>query len=162
MLAVRYIALIALVIWLGGMIVLGLLVAPSTFRVLQAHEGVAGRAMAGAVFGDILRNFSLVAYVCGAAILLSLIVMKLLGPPPRAFPIRASIAAVMLAVAVYAGVPVAREIARLQSQTSGSMSQLPDRDPRRVRFDQLHSTSTILMTVNMVLGLVLLFWYVRE
>jgi len=103
-----------------------------------------------------------VAYVCGAVILLSLIVMKLLGPPPRAFPIRASIAALMLAVAVYAGVPVAREIARLQSQTSGAMSQLPDTDPRRVRFDQLHSTSTILMTVNMVLGLVLLFWYAKE
>ena len=162
MIAVRYVALIALVVWLGGMIVIGLIVAPSTFRVLQAHEGAAGRVVAGAVFGDVLRQFSLVAYGCGAAILVSLVMMKLIGPPPRAFPIRAAIAALMLAIAIYSGVPVSREIARIQSQTSGPMNQLPENDPRRVRFDRLHATSTLLMTVNMVLGVVLLFWYAKE
>ena len=162
MVAARYAALAALVVWLGGMILLGLLVAPSTFRVLQAHEGAAGRVLAGAVFGEVLRQFSIVAYVCGGVILLSLIVMKLVGPPPRAFSARAAIVAVMLALAVYAGVPVSREIAEIQSQTAGPMNQLPDGDPRRARFDRLHSTSTALMTVNMVLGLVLLSWYARE
>ena len=57
---------------------------------------------------------------------------------------------------------VTREIARVQSQVSGPMNQLPKDDARRVRFDSLHRTSTVLMTVNMALGLVLLFWYVRE
>jgi len=162
MIAVRYAALIALVVWLGGMVVLGLLVAPSTFRVLQGHEGAAGRILAGAVFGDILRQFYVLAYLCGGIILGSLIVLKLVGPPPHGFPARAAIVAVMLGVAVYAGVPVAREIASVQAQVSGPMSELPDGDPRRVRFDRLHATSTTLMTVNMLLGLVLLYWYVRE
>jgi Domain of unknown function (DUF4149) len=162
MIAVRYVALIALVVWLGGMVVLGFVVAPSTFRVLQVHHGAAGRVLAGAVFGDILRQFYILAYVCGGLTLLSLIVMKLLGPPPRAFPLRAAIVALMLANAVYAGVPVSREIAAIQSQVTGPMNQLPDGDPRRVRFDRLHATSTTLMTVNMLLGLVLLYWYVRE
>jgi hypothetical protein len=50
----------------------------------------------------------------------------------------------------------------VQSQVSGPVSQLPKEDPRRVQFDRLHRTSTMLMTMNMGLGLVLLFWYVRE
>jgi len=160
--AVRYLALAALVVWLGGMIVLGLLVAPSTFRVLQLQDPVAGRVMAGALFGEILRQFHLLAYVCGSVILLCLLVMKLVGPPPRAFLLRAAIVTAMLALAVYSGVAVSGEIARIQSQVSGPMNTLPDTDPRRVRFERLHATSTTLMTINMVLGLVLLFWYVKE
>ena len=47
-------------------------------------------------------------------------------------------------------------------QVPGPMNQLPDTDPRRIRFDRLHATSTALMTVNIMLGLILLYWYARE
>src|SRR5262249_48617151 len=145
MIVARYAALFALVVWLGGMIVIGLLVAPSTFRVLQAAEGAAGRVLAGALFGEILRQFYVLGYICGAVMFISLVTMKLVGPPPRAFPLRAAIVAAMLAVSVYAGVRVSRQIAQVQSQVTGAMNDLPDTDPRRVRFDRLHSTSTTLM-----------------
>lgn len=166
-LAVRYIGLAALVAWLGGMIVLGLLVAPSIFRVLQASDPTAGRVLAGAVFGDILRRFHLLAYVCGGLLLTTLMLERLgtsqsTGSQPRGLSARAAIVLVMLAVAAYSGFPLTREIARVQSQVQGPMNKLPPSDPRRVLFDRLHATSTTLMTVNMALGLVLLFWYVRE
>jgi uncharacterized protein DUF4149 len=160
--AIRFTALAALVVWLGGMVVLGLLVAPSTFRVLQAQDPVAGRVLAGALFGDILRQFYIFEYACGAVMLVCLVIMKFVGPPPRAFPLRAAIVVVMLGLAGYAGVPVAREIGELQARVSGPINALPETDPIRMRFDRLHSTSTTLMTINMVLGLVLLSWYVRE
>jgi uncharacterized membrane protein len=162
MLAIRYVALLALVIWLGGMIMLGLLVAPSTFRVLQAADPVSGRVLAGALFGAILRNFHLLAYACGAVVLVCLFAIKFLGPPPHAFIPRVAIIVVMLAIAVYSGYAVAGEIAQIQSQVSGPMNTLNADDARRLRFDTLHQRSTALMTVNMALGLVLLFWYVRE
>jgi hypothetical protein len=57
---------------------------------------------------------------------------------------------------------VSREITEIQSHVSGPVNALPDTDARRVRFDRLHQVSTVLMTINMALGLVLLFWYVRE
>jgi hypothetical protein len=63
---------------------------------------------------------------------------------------------------VYSGYPVSREIAQIQSHLSGPVNALPETDPRRVRFDRLHQMSTTLMTINMALGLVLLFWYIRE
>ena len=162
MLAVRYLALVALVVWLGGMAVLGSIVAPSTFRVLQAIDPGNGRVLAGALFGEVLGRFHLVAYACGAILVVCLFVMKFVGPPPRAFAIRAAIVAVMLALALYSGIPVTREIARVQSELSGPVSELPEQDARRLRFDQLHRTSTALMAVNMGFGLILLFWYARE
>jgi uncharacterized membrane protein len=162
MLAIRYVALMALVVWLGGMVILGLIVAPSTFGVLQASDPANGRMLAGAVFGTILRRFHLVAYGCGAILFVTLFVMKFVGPPPQAFVIRAAIVFVMLLLAAYSGVFVTRGIEAVQSQISGPVSRLPETDPRRVRFDRLHRTSTMLMTINMGLGLVLLFWYVRE
>jgi hypothetical protein len=164
MLVIRYLALTVLVIWLGGMIVLGLLVAPSTFGVLQssASDPATGRMLAGSVFGVILRRFHLLAYGCGALLLASLFVMKFLGPPPAGFEIRVGIVALMLALALYSGVPVSNEIEQIQSQVGAPMSSLPQTDARKARFDRLHSLSTTLMTINIGLGMVLLYWYVRE
>jgi hypothetical protein len=158
----RYLALTALVVWLGGMVILGLLVAPQTFRVLQAADPANGRVLAGALFGAMLRQFHLMAYVCGAVLLVCLFVMKFVGPPPHAFVARIAIVTLMLALEFYSGVPVTRQIAEVQSQVSGTISQLPPTDERRIRFDRLHQTSTTLMVINMGLGLVLLAWYVRE
>jgi hypothetical protein len=162
MLAVRYLALAALVVWLGGMAVLGLIVAPSTFRVLQAADPAAGRVLAGALFGEILGQFHLLEYACGGLLFVCLLVLKFVGPPPRGFVPRLALVAIMLGLAVYSGVPVTREITRLQSEVTGPISALAETDARRVRFDRLHQTSTALMTVNMALGLVLLFWYAGE
>jgi hypothetical protein len=161
-LAVRYLALAALVVWLGGMVVLGLLVAPTTFGVLQASDPVSGLMLAGVVFGEILRRFHLLAYACGAILFVCLFVIKFIGPPPHGFAVRVGIVALMLGLALYSGVPVSREIAQLQSQVSGPISRLPETDPLRVRFDRLHWMSTMLMTLNVGLGSVLLFWYARE
>lgn len=146
------------------MIVLGLLVAPSTFGVLQSAAADAGngRMLAGAVFGEILRRFHFLAYGCGAILLVCLLAMKFIGPPPAAFVARIAIVLLMLALDLYSGIPVSREITTIQAQVSGPISALPQDDPRRIRFDRLHSLSTTLMTINMGLGLVLLYWYVRE
>jgi uncharacterized membrane protein len=162
MFAVRYAALVALVLWVGGMCTLGLVVAPSTFRVLQAADPTNGRLLAGAVFGEVLRLFHYLSYACGAIVLVCLFMMKFIGPPPHAFVARSGIVVVMLLLAVYSGVPVTRELARVQAGVSGPVNRLPESDPRRIRFDRLHRTSTALMTVNIGLGLVLLFWYSRE
>ena len=117
MLVVRYVALAALVVWLGAMIVLPLLVQP---------------AVPDADFTEVERRFHFLASACGATILLALVVMKFVGPPPHAFLPRASIVVLMLMLALYSGVRLGWEL------------------------------PVAVMTVNTGLGLVLLFWYVRE
>jgi hypothetical protein len=162
MLAIRYLALAALVVWLGGMVVFGLIVAPTTFRVLQEADPSGGSVLAGTLFGELLAQFDILAYACGGVVLVALFMMKFLGPPPAAFVVRAAIVAAMLAVAIYSGGSVSREIRRIQAGVSQPIGELPAADPRRARFAALHRTSTTLMSINMGLGLVLLFWYTRE
>jgi hypothetical protein len=104
MLAVRYVALVALVVWIG--------------------------ATTDVLVGDALGPVDRVAAVCGGIVFVSLFVMKFIGPPPHGFVPRAAIVGAML---VLLGVS---------------------------RF--LRVAPAALATVNVALGFILLFWYVRE
>jgi uncharacterized membrane protein len=169
MLMLRYAYVLALTVWLGGMIVLGAVVAPGTFGVLPEMEPGTGRALAGAVFGTVLARFHYVAYAAGAVLLIVLLALAILGPRPRHFAVRTALVAAMLGIALYSGLVVLAEIDGIQSQlvatATGSStlpSQLPATDARRIRFDYLHHLSTRLMLVNVAGGLLLLVWEARE
>ena len=162
MLALRYAYVLALVVWLGGMVLLGTVVAPTTFQVLQASAPEHGRALAGELFGTFLSRFHYVAYGAGAILLLTLAAMAVLGPRPPQFAIRCAIVGVMLLVALYSGEIVLREVAALQQQVGALPSTLAAGDPRRIRFDGLHQLSTRLMMFNIAAALVLLYWEARE
>jgi hypothetical protein len=162
MLALRYVYLIALVVWLGGMVVLGAIVAPATFQVLQASAPDSGRALAGELFGVLVGRFHYITYAAGALLFVTLAIMAILGPRPASFAIRMGIIAVMLGVALYSGFVVLREIDAIQSEVGRLPSLLAAADPRRIRFDHLHQLSTRLMTFNVVGALVLLYWEAKE
>src|SRR3954470_11026583 len=114
MLALRYVYLLALVVWLGGMVVLGALVAPATFQVLQAAAPDTGRALAGELFGVILARLHYLAYGAGGILFITLALMAILGPRPAGFAIRLGIIVVMLGVAGYSGIRVLGEIDGIQ------------------------------------------------
>ena len=162
MLVLRYLYVLALVIWLGGMIVLGAVVAPTTFSVLQASDPVSGRALAGAVFGTAIARFHYVAYGAGGILLLALAAMAVLGPRPRGFAVRLGLVAFMLSVSLYSGLIVLRTLDGIQQEVGTLPSRLAPDDRRRVRFDQLHQLSTRLMMLNIVGALVLLYWEAKE
>lgn len=164
MFGLRYAYVLALVVWLGGMVILGAIVAPTVFQVLQARDPETGRILAGAVFGVALSRFHYVAYACGVIILLSLVLMAVLGPRPASFAVRVALVVVMLGVAAYSGVVVLGSVNRLQREigVDVSPSSLPPTDARRIRFDELHLLSTRLMMVNVIGALVLLYWEARE
>ncbi len=162
MLAVRYAYVLALVVWLGGMILLGALVAPATFQVLQAADPLSGRMLAGELFGATLARFHPIAYGAGGVLLVTLVVMRVLGPKPPAFAVRALLVAAMIAVSLYSGQVVLRRVDVIQQQVGALPSSLPATDPRRIEFDGLHVLSTRLMMLNIVAALALLYWEARE
>lgn len=162
MVALRYVYVLALAAWLGGMVVLGAIVAPTTFQLLQASAPENGRALAGELFGAILARFHYVAYAAGGLLLLTLIAMRILGPRPKAFAFRTILVLVMLLIALYSGLIVLGTIDAIQLEAGGLPSLLPAGDQLRVQFDQLHQLSTRLMMANMAGTLVLLYWEARE
>jgi uncharacterized membrane protein len=162
MLALRYVYVLALVVWLGGMVVLGAIVAPATFQVLQASAPSIGRALAGDLFGQVLARFHYVAYACGGIMLVSMVAMALLGPRPRAFAVRLAVISGMLLVAVYSGLIVLQTIDSIQLEAGRLPSLLPAGDARRIRFDELHQLSTRLMMANIAGALALVYWEARD
>jgi hypothetical protein len=162
MLALRYVYVLALVVWLGGMVLLGAIVAPTTFEVLQASAPATGRALAGDVFGSILSRFHYVAYAAGGILLVTLAIMAVLGPRPASYAIRSGIIVLMLGVAAYSGFVVLQRVDAIQREVGHLPSQLPAGDARRTEFDALHLLSTRLMMLNMAGALVLLYWEARE
>jgi hypothetical protein len=162
MLALRYVGLLALTLWVGGLLVLGAIAAPSIFDVLAVRHVVDNRVLAGAIFGETLRRFHLLSYVCGAVLLLTLVIRGVLGPRPIWFAARLGTAFLMLAASAYSGLVVSGQIARIQSEIGGAPSSLPVTDTRRIAFGRLHAVSTGLELVPVLGGLLLLFRELKD
>lgn len=162
MLALRYAGVLALTLWVGGGLVLGAIGAPSIFDVLAARHVADDRVLAGAIFGETLRRFHLLTYACGLVLLASLLARGLLGPRPIKFAVRLGIGLIMLVATAYSGVVVSGRIARARSDIGAAVSSLPQNDPRRVVFGRLHATSTGLLMVPMIGGLLLLWLELKD
>lgn len=162
MVLLRFVALLALVVWVGGLVALGAIAAPATFDVMAARHVADGRLLAGAVFGEVLRRFFYVSCGAAAVILISYALRRILGPKPRRLGARAAILALMTAATLYAGVVVAGRIASLQAAIGAAPSSLPESDPRRVEFGRLHGMSFALQLVPLIGGLALIYWELRE
>ena len=160
--ALRYLYVLALVMWLGGMSTAGFVVAPATFATLEGWHPTTGRVLAGQVFGAVLARLHLMAYVAAALMLLALTRQRILGPRPHPYGLRMALIGLMLAATVYSGAVLAPQIDRLQAGVSGPMTQLPLEDPRRASFDRAHRWSTALITATIAGGLLLLVWESRE
>lgn len=162
MLALRYVYVLALVAWLGGLLSAGTLVAPAVFSVLQAQDPVGGRATAGLVFGNVLARLHLVGYAAGGIMIVLLTILRLLGPRPDAYGIRVGIITTMLLLTTYADVGVLRRATAVQREAGGSITALAPADARRITFDGLHRQSTWLMGLIVAGGLALAAWETRE
>jgi uncharacterized membrane protein len=162
MAVVRYIYVLALVAWLGGMVTIGAIVAPVAFRSLEQRDPVDGRARAATLVGDVLRQFHTVSYVAGAVMLTTLATMRIVGPRPRGFGLRVTLIALMLGATVVTGLLVDPQIARIRASSEVPIASLPDGDARRVAFGRLHATSMSLMALAIAGGLVLCLWETRE
>lgn len=162
MLVLRYAGLLALTLWVGGLAVLGAIGAPAIFDVLATRHVVDDRMIAGAIFGEILGRFHLLAYGCGVILLGTLLGRGVMGPRPNMFAVRLAVAFVMLIATAYSGLIVSAKIARTQAEIGGAPSSLAPEDPRRVAFGRLHALSTGLAFVPILGGLFLLFRELKD
>jgi hypothetical protein len=153
----RFVGLLALALWIGGLATLAGLAAPVLFDGLSARDPAAGREVAGAVFGTLLERFQQASWIAGAVLLLSLGGRAALGPRPRRFGVRMWVAVGMLAASVTSVLYVTPRIERLRTGVSGSMASLSEDDPVRVEFGRWHAVSTGLMALTLVAGVGLLW-----
>jgi len=157
MVVLRVASLLVLSIWVGGLAVLGFVVAPLVFSTLEAQDPAGGRALAGLVFGAVFARFQDYAWGLGGLLILLLGARALLGPRPRRLGWRLWTIVGMLALSLYAAFVLTPRIDRIRRDTAGSVSALPDTDPRKQEFGRLHGLSNVFMLVTLVGGVGLLW-----
>lgn len=162
MFLLRYLYVVALVLWVGGLVAAGSLVAPSVFGVLQAWNATEGRVLAGQVFGEVLLRLTWLSYAMAAVMLTTLTLHRLLGARPLKYGIRVGIMAVMLVMMMITGFYLIPQVDAIQAQVPGPISELADTDARRVEFNRLHGLSNILFSITAIGGLALCWWEARE
>jgi Ca2+/Na+ antiporter len=162
MVLLRYLYVVALVVWVGGLIVAGALVAPSVFGVLQAWNEAQGRVLAGQVFGEILVRLTWLSYAMGAVMFVTLTLHRLLGARPLRYGVRIGIIGMMLAMMFATGFYIIPRVNTIQAEVKGPVSALADTDVLRVEFNRLHGLSNILFSITAMGGLALCFWEARE
>lgn len=162
MVVLRYLYVVALVLWVGGLIAAGMLVAPSVFSVLQAWNATEGRVLAGQVFGEVLLRLTWLSYAMGAVMFITLTLHRLLGARPVKYGVRVGIMALMLLMMFAIGFYILPQINSIQAGVSGPVNALLETDARRVEFDRLHGMSNILFSITAIGGLALCWWESRE
>ncbi|HLG42690.1 MAG TPA: DUF4149 domain-containing protein [Planctomycetota bacterium] len=139
---------VSLSVWVGGMAVLALLVAPLAFQKLPS------RALAGAYFGSVLQAFSWVEGVCAAVCLTAAVAVQA-GHRPISGWARAQFIALgaMVAIAAAHDLYVAPQARSIRAQAEGALESAPP--ATQARFASLHTASELLFGLNLLLGVVL-------
>ena len=162
MVLLRYLYVVALVLWVGGLVSAGALVAPSVFGVLQAWNASEGRMLAGQVFGDVLLRLTWLSYAMAVVMFLTLTLHRLLGARPLKYGLRVGIMTGMLLLMMAIGFYTLPGVNAIQAQVTGPVSQLAAADPLRLEFERLHGLSNILFSITALGGLALCWWEARE
>ena len=115
MVFLRYLYVVALALWVGGLVVAGALVAPSVFGVLQAWNEAQGRVLAGQVFGDVLLRLTWLSYAMAAVMFVTLTLHRLLGARPLRYGVRVGIMGVMLVMMLATGFYIIPEVNAIQA-----------------------------------------------
>jgi hypothetical protein len=149
----RFIEILALGTWVGGIIFLSFVVAPGAFGVLGSRD------QAGTMVGFALGRLHWIGIVAGLIYVLALVVER------RSIAAIARPAAIlvvlMIALTFYSQKFVTSRLAGLRREMV-SVDATPRDNPLRVEFDSLHQWSVRIEGTVLFLGLVGLFLTVRD
>ena len=148
--------LLSLVLWVGGIVYFGAVVAPALFTILPTHD------LAGKVVSRSLERLHLIGIICGFVFLIcSMTYGYFAQGSAQVFAPRHLAIALMIVVTFVAQDAVAERMLRLRNEI-GVIDNVPKDDPRRVEFDRLHVWSTRLEGTILVLGLGVLYGTARR
>lgn len=154
----RFASLVLSAVWIGGLIALGGVAAPAVFAVLQVHDPVAGRTVAGEVFGAVLWRYQCLLWIAGVLQFVLLGARAALGPRPRRFKLQLGLIVAMLAVSSYTALVLKPRIDTIRNSTPTTMASLPDDNPVKREFGRLHGLSNGLLALAFA-GALVMFWF---
>ena len=150
----RFLMLMSLVVWIGGLILFALL-APTAFHVLPT------RPLAGNIVGAMLGKLHWMGIVSGVVFLFSsLLHSRFTNGTAHIFAARHVLIVVMLSLTLISQFGIIPRMDTLRASL-GEISAAPADNPDRVQFDLLHTWSTRVEVVVLLLGLVVVYMAAR-
>ena len=155
---VRYLMLLALVVWVGGLIFFAFVLAPTVF-----HPGILpSRQLAGNVVNRSLGILHWMAIGCGIIFAVtSMVDARVVNGTADPFAARNLVVYAMLTLTLVGMFGIASRMGVLRQQM-GLIDELRQDDARRVEFNRLHVWSTRVEGSVLVLGLALLYLTARR
>lgn len=155
---IRFLMLLSLVVWVGGIIFFAFVLAPTVFKpgILPSHQ------LAGNVVNRSLSLLHGMAIVCGIVFAVtSMINCAVTSGSAQPFALRHVLIYLMIILTLVSMFGVAAKMQVLRQQM-GMIDEVPPDDARRVEFNRLHVWSTRLEGSVLLLGLALLFLTARR
>ena len=147
----RFLVLLSLVVWIGGLIFFAFVLAPTAFQVLPNTH------LAGNVVARALGKLHWIAFVSGIVFLLcSLVYSRLADGTAHVFAMRHVLICLMLALTVFSQFWIIPRIDALRAQV-GDFATVTLDNPARVQFDALHVWSTRVESAVLLLGLFVVY-----
>ena len=145
----RYILLLALVLWIGGIVFFSFIASPSIFKVLP-------REQAGQVVGDIFPKYHLLGYVSCIITLTCIFGLRQLGVVQS---IRTAMIFLVLmgGIQVTMGTIIGPKVIEARDAVKTTPAG-PEKERLEKKFRGLHGVSMIFNLVLLILGLILLYW----
>jgi uncharacterized membrane protein len=152
----RFLMLLSLVVWIGGLIFFAFVLAPTAFTVLPSTH------LAGNVVGRALAKLHWIAIISGIVFLASsLLYSRLTDGTAHIFALRHVLLCLMLAVTLISQFGIIPRMDVLRASL-GDVRAAPVDNPQRVQFDALHVWSTRVEGVVLLLGLVVVYLTARS
>jgi hypothetical protein len=147
----RYLMVLALIVWLGGIIFFAAVTTRTAFSVLPTHH------LAGNVVNRSLASLHWMGLVAGVAFLASsTLYSRLRNGSANPLAWRHILICVMLLLTLISQFGVSPRMSTLRA-SMGDIDIIPATDPARVEFNTLHGWSTRLEGGVLLLGLVVLY-----
>ena len=145
----RFIYLLSIALWIGGMAFFSFLAAPSIFKVLS-------REAAGNVVTDIFPKYYWQGIICGVIALAASVALGTRERWHMPLVVRTIMIGVMLLGTLYAVVILQPKIQAVKAQAP-SFEALAPTDPLRLEFGRLHGRSFSVNAAVLLLGVIVIF-----
>jgi uncharacterized membrane protein len=147
----RFLMLLSLICWIGGLIFFAFVLAPTAFSILPTTH------LAGNVVGRALGKLHWMAIVSGIVYLISsLLYSRFTDGTAHVFAVRHVLLCLMLALTLVSQFGIIPRMDVLRASI-GEVSATPIDNPERVQFDALHVWSTRVEGAVLLLGLVAVY-----
>lgn len=155
---IRIFRLLAIVVWVGGIVFFAFVLAPVAFSLLPSQH------LAGTVVGGTLRVLDIIGLICGGIFWIGTAILFRQSEPgqkPR-YGVQLLLASIMILATAYLQAGILPAMERDRVEAGGEIESAPASNPAKLHFESLHKRSESVESAVLLCGLGIVLLMARE